>query len=141
MKVLAVDSEGTGISGTQADGILGMTPQVSSSSNAQLFVERLFSNGIISEHGFGVNYRSTSETSKIILGGYDTSVVTDSTKMTYVPLRDTTYWSLNLLATSYGSTSLTLTAKRFILDTGTSLTYFNTDDWNTIYGQISNGKT
>ena len=76
-----------------------------------------------------------------MLGGYDTTIVSDSSKMTYVSLMDTTYWSLPLYSSYYGSDSVSLSATRLILDTGTSYFYFQTSDFSTIYSKITSGKT
>lgn len=138
--MLGVDSE-SGISGTKADGILGMAPSVSPGENAQLLVSKLYSAGIISSNSFGVDYNTQSSTSKIILGGYDSNVVTNSSLFSYVGLRDTYYWSLDLKSTTYGSEDLGLSAVRGILDTGTSLTYFSQSDWDILYNKFSEGKT
>jgi len=138
LRMLGVDAD-TGLSGTQADGILGMTP--TAYGNSELFITKLFTNGVIGLNQFGVGYRYTSSTSKIVLGGYDSSVVTNSSLFTYVDLKDTTYWSLPLNAMTYGNESVGISASRAILDTGTSLTYWSTDDWNIIYAKVTAGKT
>lgn len=129
------------LTGTKADGILGMTPKVSSSRYEQLFVQRLYEEKLIASNMFGVNYRYTTGTSKIILGGFDETVVTNSSLFSYVKLKDTTYWSLNLVDMTYGSDTIGITATRAILDTGTSLTYWATADFNTVYSKITSGKT
>ena len=128
------------MTGTKADGIVGLTP-TTLTSNADLFVTKLFSAGVISANGFGIMYRTTTDTSKIVLGGYDTSIVTNSSLFSYVTLMDTTYWSLPLSKTYYAGSEVSISAKRLILDTGTSLLYFSTSDWTTIYDKISSGKT
>lgn len=130
----------SGLDGLKADGILGMSPKAQSGTFEQLFVQRLFEEGVIPNNMFGVDYRFTNETSKIVLGGYDTDVVTDPSLFTYIKLRDTTYWSLPLLGTSYGEQTVNLKATRGVLDTGTSFTYFQTEDWNEIFKLISAGK-
>ena len=139
IKMLGVDSE-TSMSGTKSDGLVGMTPTVSS-TNSDLFVSKLYLAGLISANAFGVSYRVTTDTSKIVLGGYDTTIVTNSSLFSYVSLYDTTYWSLPLSATSYANTDLGLSAARLILDTGTSFVYFSTSDWTILYNKISSGKT
>jgi len=137
--MLGVYSE-SGLSGTQADGILGMSPSAGSGSE-ELFVQKLYEAGRIANNQFGVSYRSTSGTSKIILGGYDTSVVVDPSLFAYIKLSDTNYWSLNINAHSYGTDALDISVERGILDTGTSLTYWPSSDFNIIWAKISEGKT
>ena len=60
-----------------ADGVLGMGPQDSSTRGYGLFVEQLYKNSLISNNGFGMNYPHIYNTSKVIFGGYDTTIVTD----------------------------------------------------------------
>lgn len=117
-----------------------MSPRAKPGAFEQLFVQRLYEEGVISNNVFGVDYRFENETSKIVLGGYDTNVVTDPNLFTYVSLRDTSYWSLPLQSTSYGEQTVNLKATRGVLDTGTSLTYFQTEDWKEIYKLISEGR-
>jgi hypothetical protein len=131
----AIDSEGE-----QYDGIMGMAPTDQFGGSIPLFMESLVAAGIIGENKFGVDYRHTSQTSKITLGGYDTSVVANESLFTWINLTETSYWTLNLTAVSYNGTSFTLSAKRGILDTGTSLTYFETADFNIIWAAITSGK-
>lgn len=63
---------------------------------ADLLVTELFNAGIISANSFGVNFKHDDETSYIILGGYDTSIVTDSTLFEWVDLIDNDYWSVGV---------------------------------------------
>ena len=89
---------------------------------------------------FGVDYKNTDQQSKITLGGYDKSVVPNDTSFAYVDLIDTFYWSVRHTESTYGSTPLDFTATRAILDTGTSLTYFPSSDFNRLWSEISKGK-
>jgi len=138
--ILGVDST-LDLSGTQADGIMGMSPRVYSNDNEELYVQKLFEAGRISKNQFGVSYKSTSGTSKIMIGGYDTSIVPNDTSFAYVDLFSTGHWTLELKKTWYGGEELNLESGTGILDTGTSLTYFPTDDFNIIWGKITSGKT
>lgn len=126
--------------GLQADGILGMAPKVQSGDNAQLYVENLFKNGLIGHNSFGVNYNSLNEASTITLGGYDKNIVANDTLFAFITLKDTYYWSLPHEGATYGGLPLDLSATRAILDTGTSLTYFSTSDFEKVYSKISDGK-
>jgi hypothetical protein len=138
--MLGVDSE-SGLSSMRADGILGMSPKTQAGESEELFVQKLYEAGRISANQFGVDYRSTSGTSKIVLGGYDTSVVANPQLFAYIGLKDTYYWSLNMKKMWYGNDELDVDAERGILDTGTSLTYWQSSDWNVIWNKISSGKT
>lgn len=129
-----------GIIGTQASGILGMAPAVSQGDNAELFVKQLYDKGVIPKNTFGVNYQFTGAESTIILGGYDRSIVANDTLFSWVDLANTFYWSVDLKETTYGGEDLNLDATRAILDTGTSLTYFQNNDFNKIFSKIQDGR-
>lgn len=122
-----------------ADGIMGMAP--TSNGKEQLFVTQFYEGGAISENGFGVNYRDSALTSTILLGGWDTTIVANESLFSYVPLKDTGYWSLPIGDITYGNVSMKMSAGRGILDTGTSLTYFEQDDFDLLWKTLSNGKT
>jgi hypothetical protein len=132
------------ITGLQADGILGMAPIDQTGGSSALLMNELVSAGIIGINKFGVDYRDyreTDRTSKITLGGFDTSIVANESLFTWINLKETIYWSLDLTGITYNGTSVALNAKRGILDTGTSLTLFETADFNLVWGQITSGKT
>jgi hypothetical protein len=137
--VLGVTSA-TDVSNLQADGIMGMAPTDQTRGTSALFMESLVSAGIISENKFGVDYRDTTNISKITLGGFDTSVVANESLFTWVNLRETFYWDISLTEVKYNDTSINLNARRGILDTGASLTLFETADFNIIWAEITRGK-
>jgi hypothetical protein len=122
-----------------SDGVLGMTP--TTTGPEQLFVTQLFEGGLISENSFGVNYRETSFTSTILLGGWDTTIVANESLFRYVSLKSTNVWSLPLADVRYGNVSLKMDSERGVLDTGTSLTYFSEEDFALLYAKLSEGKT
>ena len=128
------------ISGTQADGIMGMAPADQTGGTSALFMESLVAAGIISENKFGVDYRDTTDISKITLGGFDTSVVANESLFTWINLRATFYWDISLTEVTYNDISINLSAKRGIIDTGVSLTLFGTSDFIIIWAEITRGK-
>lgn len=128
------------INGTQADGIMGMAPATNGEDKAVLFVKRLAEEKIIPRHAFGVNFNTLEKDSKMTLGGYDNKIVANDTLFNWVGLMDSLYWSLPHKSTTYGGVDLGLSAKRGILDTGTSLTYFSPSDWEKVWAKISAGR-
>lgn len=143
MRILGVDTADADISGLRADGIMGMSPKVSSSDNSELFVEKLFDAGIIGQNTFGVNYRSFTDSadSVITLGGWDTSVVADESLFQYVNLKSTSHWNLEMRNVFYNGAKVDISPNLGILDTGTSLTLFEQNDFNVIWNVITEGKT
>ena len=119
---------------------MGMAPSVSGGDNAVLFVKRLAEENIIPRHAFGVNYNTLERDSKITLGGYDNKIVANDTLFNWIELMDTFYWSVEHKQTTYGGVDLQLAARRGILDTGTSLTYFSPSDWEKVWAKISAGR-
>lgn len=132
--------EEAGLRALRTDGILGMSPAVSSNANEQLLVQRLYEERVISANVFGASYQHTTGVSKLILGGYDTTIVTNSTLFSYVKLMDTKYWSVPLYGMTYGENNVKIHSTRAIIDTGTSLAYWQNEDWPTVYNTVTAGK-
>ena len=132
--------EEAGLRAMQTDGILGMSPATDPKANEQLLVQRLYEEGVISANIFGASYQHTTGVSKLILGGYDTTIVSNSTLFSYVKLMDTKYWSVPLHGMTYGDNSVKIQSVRAIVDTGTSLCYWQKEDWPTVYNTIVAGK-
>lgn len=84
------------------------------------------------------NYTSTST---ITLGGFDTSIVANELSFSWANLIDDFFWSLEIKSAAYGTETLNLTAKNGILDTGTSMIIFETDDFNMIWEKIIVNRT
>lgn len=140
MTILGVDATAD-LSGTKADGIMGMSPVVNPSYPDELYVQKLYEAGRISKNEFGVSYKYTTEDSKITIGGFDTSIVADESLFKFVNLHSYGHWSLEIINTWYGNEEIFLSSVTGILDTGTSLTYFPTNDFNIIWAKISAGKS
>lgn len=124
----------------ESDGILGMAPKLKDDNSTELYVENLAKEGIIPRYAFGVNFNLRDDDSSITLGGFDTDIVSSQDDFVYLDVVDPRYWSASLKSTSYGGKDLGLSATRAILDTGTSLVYFSSADWDKIYGKISDGR-
>lgn len=117
-----------------------MAPKVENDNTTELFVENLAKAGVIPRYAFGVNFNLQDDDSFITFGGFDTDIVPSEDSFVFLDIVDSRYWSASLQTTSYGEKDLGLAATRAILDTGTSLVYFSPEDWDKIYGQISDGR-
>lgn len=138
--ILAVDS-GVDDDSLASDGLVGLSQ--GSSGYSELLVEELYLQGAIPVNAFGVGYKFTSSTSKIVLGGYDTSIVTDENDYIWIDLIDDFFWTIPIDGGYYGSIDLSLNAESGILDTGTSLMIFESPDgdWDNLWDEISYGFT
>ena len=140
MIVMAID-DGIPDDSLEPDGLMGMS--VSASGNAELLVEALYNAGHIPANAFGVDYGFESETSKIIFGGYDTSVVTNTSYLNWVDVQGSFHWEISIDSVKYGSQTLAQEVQYGILDTGTSLTYWEeaNGDWNALWSQMTAGQS
>lgn len=113
------------------DGIIGMAPR-SQDGLSDLLVDKLHQAGVISTPVFSTNYKLSSEQSTIDFGGWDTSIVTDETLITWIDLYDTQYWSLPVSNVGFGDETYTMNQfiRRAIIDTGTSLTYIDSTSFD-----------
>ena len=127
MRMLEV-SEGEDLEGTHADGILGLTS--SPSEGAQLLVERLAEEQIIDSSMFTVHLTNETDSSYIEFGSYQGN----TSSVDWVPLAGKFYWMVNIASVSYKNTPMGLGTDKGILDTGSSIIGFPSDDFkNVIY--------
>jgi len=140
LEILGVDTADSAIATLQSDGIMGMSPKLSSSSAGELFVEKIYAAGIIGKNAFGVEYKKLPDVSTILLGGFDTTKVANESLFSWINLQSTSHWTVDLNNVLIGNTSIATVANLAILDTGTSLTLFRTDDFDKIYAKITEGK-
>lgn len=116
------------------DGVLGLGPR--KSTNSDLFLESLYNAGSISEKIFGIYIDSSASALEIILGGYNKSKVSSRSRVEYIPLYDTDFWSLPITWTTYGSSSSRTNSKRAILDSNTEMILLPQVDFDLIYDKI-----
>lgn len=110
------------LDGLQADGILGLAPSTQR-TQAELFIEELYTQGLIDKKIFSFYLAPGESTSKFTIGGYSTQFVSPkytAENLTWNELVNTNYWSLNLIGARYGNDSLKLSTSLAIVDTGTS---------------------
>jgi len=141
MQLLGVDTVSADLGGLQADGVLGMGPAISSGRPGTLLVEQLKNAGVIGANTFSVEYSFRDETSSILLGGFDTSKVASESAFSWIDLKTTSHWTVPLKKMQYGSTQISIDADGGTLDTGTSLTLFQTADFTNLWAKITEGKT
>ena len=121
MKMLAIENA-EDLEGTQADGILGLAPIPS--SGADSFVKKLADGQVIDGASFTVYLGVLSESSYIEFGRYKGS----TENVTWIPLISTAYWMVTLDSFIYKNTDLRLKSTRAVLDTGSSIIGFPTED-------------
>lgn len=88
---------------------------------------------------FALDY-SISASSSIIIGGYDeTKVAADD--INWMDLTDYNYWQVNLTMVQINDQILDITNKLVVFDSGSSLTYLNSSDYNVLTSHIFSSKT
>ena len=125
MKMLTI-SAAEDLQGTQADGILGLSPEPK--SGAQSLVTTLAKEGVIDAAQFTVYIGSTQETSYVEFGRYKGN----TENVTWVQLTDTSYWRVYLDDMTYKELPIELTSTKAVLDTGSSILGFPTHDLQSI---------
>jgi len=89
------------LAGLKADGILGLSPS-SSNSKVQLFMDALFKSHKIDKKVFSFSITKTLEGSSVTFGGFDMSLASQDSKLTWNELINTNYWSLELIKARIG---------------------------------------
>lgn len=125
VKMLAVEGA-EDLEGTQADGILGLSPEPK--SGADSLVKRLAQDGVIDGAEFTVFLGAVDESSYVDFGKYKGN--TDN--VTWIPLTDTNYWRVKLNSMSYKKDPINLETTRAVLDTGSSIIGFPRTDLKNI---------
>jgi hypothetical protein len=124
----------------ESDGIVGLSPNKIGNRGQDLLVLELFNQGKISMKAFSIFIGTTYQTSKLWIG----TIVepTDPTALGWMPLTSSQHWQVGLSSAQVGDTSINLVvSKDAILDTGTSLTYVPSAEFNQIITLITNGRS
>lgn len=131
------------LSGTQADGIVGLTPV--SIDGADLLVDVLFNSKVINKREFLVYIgKRGTDKSYIDFGEYTEKDRSNATVLNLKPLEGDAqieYWSVDHDGFFYGKNEqVTLTTKGTVWDTGTSLVGLPSSDLAHFILTVSNGK-
>ena len=129
MKMLEV-YEGDDLDGTHADGILGLSPKASEGS--EILVERLAQAQIIDSNIFTVYLANQNQTSYIEFGSYKGN----TSNVDWIPTIGKAYWMIQMDYISYKNTPIVLSHSNGVLDTGSSVIGFPTNDFQTIIYSI-----
>lgn len=86
----------------QSDGILGLAPS-SQNTHAELFIDRLYAQNVISNRLFAFSLGGTDEKSLVTFGGYDLQKhAKPGSIIQWHELESTTYWTVNLASAKLG---------------------------------------
>lgn len=129
LKMLAVDVA-EDLEGTQADGILGLSPEPTTGSES--FVKKMAENGVIDASQFTVFIGSAEESSYIDFGKYKG----DTINTTWVDIINPNYWSVIFNSFSYKNKDISLPSRVAVLDTGTSILGFPRGDLANIIAAV-----
>ena len=135
----------TDISGISSDGLLGLSPtfMASASSGGELLMTSLVRTGVVSKKMFSMYLATYTKQSKIFFGGWNDTYVTAmypadqlvnktvSDLVCWVSLIAQNYWQVKLsTVTVSGTTNITLSYNAVVLDSGSSMIYVPTNDYN-----------
>ena len=129
LKMLAVN-EAEDLAGTQADGILGLSPKPS--TGAESLVQKLADGDIIDSKEFTVFIGPVEETSYVDFGKYKGNLE----NVTWTNLINTQYWAVNMNSMSYKDSEISFDNPIGVLDTGTSILGFPRKDLVNIFNAI-----
>lgn len=82
----------------RSDGIVGLSPK-DVNGNRNSFIESLYTTGLISERVFSLSLKSFddySQSSYLVLGGYDTQKFAQNSPVTWNSLISNDYWTVRL---------------------------------------------
>lgn len=103
------------LAGTQADGILGLSPEPV--SGAESLVKKLVSQDVIDAAEFTVFLGVTGQASYIDFGKYKGN----TENVTWVSLTDTNYWRVYMKSMEYKNKPISILSSKAVLDTGSSV--------------------
>lgn len=102
-----------------SDGIVGLAP----TSKGGSIIESLYDENLIGSKMFSFRmalWSDYSEQSMFTLGGYDPDYFAPNETLTWNPLVNTDYWTVELSSVSINSIDIPLSTNKVIIDTGTS---------------------
>jgi hypothetical protein len=122
-----------------------------SSDNGELFITSLRKSGAISKQMFSIylGLSGSKQVSKMWFGGYDDSYVTapytaDELRnktvddlISWMSITSKNYWQVSLNEAYVGSNKLSLAISKVVFDSGASLMYIPSYDYNAIYNSIT----
>jgi hypothetical protein len=103
-------------------------------------VPKLYQAGKIPINGFTMYIGPTSKQSRIWIGTF-LMPSPDQSALIWYPLTSVYHWQVGMSQVTCGTTSVSLTAsKHVVFDSGTSLTYIPSQEYNQIFSIISAGR-
>lgn len=137
------------LSGIIADGLLGLSPKVKSwrkdGAEVHLLVDQLKADGVISKAMFALYLTEYTSQSRMQFGGYDQTIIEqslreagkDSEKISDTPdgiywmdINSDVHWQVRLSQLKFGNDQLAISVYDVILDSGSSLNYLPTREYN-----------
>lgn len=135
LNFLAVTNQ-KGLSGMQADGIVGMSPL--GRTNGKLFVGSLYADNAIEQNVFAFKIGRGQEKSQVEIGGYNlTENSLAGSPLMWHQLINTNYWSIPMVNPQINGVALKTTAKTAIVDTGSSYAVVPPSDYKQIMLEVT----
>lgn len=139
MKIIGVDTS-SGSSTLQMSGVVGLAP---GDPDADLFLEKLKSEGRITQKIFAVDYRLTGETSTITFGGSVDGVGLNPIEYTDIIQFGSAYtsWAIAASNFNYGSKALSTDGYiQVVVDTGAGVTSLPYEHFQTFWTDVNTGR-
>ena len=92
----------------------------SQNDGADLMVQKLYDQGVISQNVFSFQVGTVDGTSHVTIGGYDVEEFSIEKELTWHNLINNFWWTLGLKGVQVGGKDIGVTTKQVIIDTGTS---------------------
>ena len=146
------------LSTLESDGLMGLSPKSKRSNKGKsgeemhLLVNELKKDGIIKEAVFAIYLTDTRGQSTMQFGGYDPEIVLDSMKengkddasisdapdgIYWMSINSDVHWQVMIYDAKVGNITLKLTVDDVIFDTGSSLNYMPSKEYQTFYKEIT----
>jgi len=110
---------------TDYHGLCGLSPKILS-NHSELVVSAWAAQGAIPKNMFSINYKSDADSTDtyIYFGGYESSIVSSESDITWIKLTTSGYWEIEATNVFYGNSNSSLgVLEKAIIDTGASIAY------------------
>lgn len=104
----------------------------SQNDGADLMVQKLYDQGVISQNVFSFQVGTVDGTSHVTIGGYDVEEFSIEKELTWHNLINNFWWTLGLKGVQVGGKDIGVTTKQVIIDTGTSYALMPSSDFRKI---------
>ncbi|CDW71316.1 pepsinogen a [Stylonychia lemnae] len=125
----------------ESDGLVGLGVSKIGSKQQDLFVQQLYQQGRIKSYGFTIFIGNQNQKSKLWLGTFLLPTTNDYGPIKWLKLTSPYHWQVALSNVIINGVAIPLTkSKNAVLDSGTSLIYIPSGDYQNVFQYVLNGK-